>query len=79
MLTYLPGLGLAVAQLVGKMLTVPPEDTVRQLHAHQRTGFLNNDTKWTRFILFVQAVVDYPSIGSDHVPQFLLFHQGLLG
>lgn len=74
---YLPGLGLAVAQFIDKVLAVPSEDAVRQHLADGHAGVLHNNMNWVRFILFVQVVVDLPAVGSHHVPQLIFPDDGL--
>lgn len=78
MSTYLPGLSLAVPQLIGKVLTVPPEDTVWELPAHQPTGLIHNGRNWKGLVLIIQAVVYFPLVSPHHIPQVLSLHHSLL-
>lgn len=76
--THLPRFCFSIAEFVNKVFAVLTEDTVRPLLAYQCTGFFHNDVTRTGLVLFVQTIVDYPLVGSHHIPQLLFLHNGPL-
>lgn len=77
-LTDLQRLRLSIAKVVDKVLTVPREDAVVELSAHERAGVSHNDSSGAGLVLLVQRVVDFPPVGSHHIPELLLLYHCLV-
>lgn len=76
--THLARFCFSIAEFVNKVFAVLPEDTVWALLAYPCTGFCHNDVTSTGLVLLVQTIVDYPLVGSHHIPQLLFLHNSPL-